>query len=123
MKKDCKQPSEHAEQIAFVNWFRLRFQGVRIIAIPNGGAPNNIIGARLKAEGVSAGVPDLHVPAWHLWIEMKRRHGGRLSPVQVDWISYLTDCGDTVIVGRGADDAIKQVNIWHDSAHPASISY
>ena len=120
MKKDCKQPSEHAEQAAFVQWFRLQFPAVRIIAIPNGGARNRVVGMKLKAEGVSAGVPDLFVPAWHLWIEMKRKHGGRLSPVQVDWISYLTDCGDTVIVGRGAEDAIRQVNAWHDSEAAAS---
>lgn len=113
-------PSEHAEQIAFVQWFRLQFPSVRIIAIPNGGARNRVVAMKLKAEGVSAGVPDLHVPAWHLWIEMKRKHGGRLSPVQVDWISYLTDCGDTVIVGRGAEDAIRQVNAWHDSEAAAS---
>lgn len=93
---------------------------MRIIAIPNGGARNRVVGMKLKAEGVSAGVPDLFVPAWHLWIEMKRRHGGRLSPVQVDWLSYLGNCGDTIIVGYGADDAIKQVNIWHDSEVAAS---
>lgn len=109
-------PSEHAEQTAFVQWFRLQFPGVRIIAIPNGGARNRIVGMKLKAEGVSAGVPDLYVPAWHLWIEMKRQHGGRLSPVQLDWISYLMHVGDTIIVGYGADDAIKQVNAWRSES-------
>ena len=88
---------------------------MRIIAIPNGGARNRIVGMKLKAEGVSAGVPDLYVPAWHLWIEMKRQHGGRLSPVQVDWLSYLGNCGDTVIVGRGAEDAIRQVAVYRSA--------
>ncbi len=119
MKKEGA-PSEHAEQVAFVKWFRLQFPGVRIIAIPNGGARNRIVAIKLKAEGVSAGVPDLYIPAWHTWIEMKRKHGGRLSPVQVDWIGYLTGCGDIVMVTHEAEDAIAQLTAlrasWSDVA-------
>ena len=66
-------------------------------------------GASLKAEGVQAGVPDLFVPAWSLWIEMKRETGGTVSPAQRDWIAYLEGIGHTVIVGRGFDDAREQV--------------
>ena len=106
-------PSEHAEQVTFVQWFRRQFPAVRIFAIPNGGHRNVAVAGKLKAEGVSRGVPDLFVPAWRLWIEMKRAHGGRLSREQVDWISYLTECGDTIIVGYGADDAILQVKKWN----------
>ena len=66
-------------------------------------------GASLKAEGVTAGVPDLFVPAWLLWIEMKREKGGTVSPAQRDWISYLESIGHQVIVGRGFEDAKEQV--------------
>lgn len=66
-------------------------------------------GAALKAEGVQAGVPDLFVPAWLLWIEMKREKGGTLSPAQNDWISYLDDCGYQCIVGQGFEDARRQI--------------
>jgi len=67
------------------------------------------VAKKMKAEGVKPGVPDLCVPEWRLWIEMKRRTGGRLSADQKDWIAYLEGIGDTVIVGRGAEDASRQV--------------
>jgi hypothetical protein len=63
----------------------------------------------MKAEGVRPGVPDLFVPEWRLWVEMKRQKGGRLSADQKDWITYLEAIGDTVIVGKGANDASRQV--------------
>ena len=66
-------------------------------------------GASLKAEGVTAGLPDLQIPAWCLWIEMKRQTGGTVSPAQKDWISYLESIGHQVIVGRGFEDAKEQV--------------
>jgi hypothetical protein len=63
----------------------------------------------LKAEGVTPGVPDLFVPAWLLWLEMKRETGGVVSPVQRDWISYLESIGHRVIVGKGFEDAKRQI--------------
>jgi hypothetical protein len=66
-------------------------------------------GASLKAEGVQAGIPDLFVPAWLLWVEMKRETGGVVSPVQRDWIAYLQGIGHTVIIGRGFEDAKRQI--------------
>jgi len=98
-------PSEHFEQRELVKWFRQTFKGVRIFAIPNGGARNITTAARLKVEGVSAGVPDLYVPAWKLWIEMKRTEGGVVDKNQKDWHQYLTSIGDVVIIGYGADGA------------------
>ena len=98
-------PTEHFEQREFVKWFRQTFRDVRIFAIANGGARSKATAGRLKAEGVASGVPDLFVPAWRLWIEMKRAKGGSLSPEQKDWIAYLEGCGYQCIVGKGADDA------------------
>ena len=66
-------------------------------------------GAALKAEGVSPGVPDLFVPEWFLWIEMKRATGGTVSTVQKDWIAYLEGIGHRVIIGRGFENARAQV--------------
>ena len=66
-------------------------------------------GASLKAEGVTAGVPDLFVPAWGLWIEMKKATGGVVSPAQRDWIAYLEGIGHSVIIGRGFEDAKRQI--------------
>jgi hypothetical protein len=102
-------PSEHFEQRELVKWFRQTFKGVRIFAIPNGGARNITTAARLKVEGVSAGVPDLYVPAWKLWIEMKRTQGGVVDKNQKDWHEYLLSINDMVIIGYGADDAKKMI--------------
>ena len=108
-KKSPRSPTEHEEQVGLVNWFRDRFPMVLIFAIPNGEKRSISVARRLKAEGVKAGVPDLFVPEWDLWIEMKRREGGRLSAEQKDVIRYLEGIGDTVIVGEGAGDASRQI--------------
>jgi hypothetical protein len=102
-------PSEHLEQVRLVSWFRSQWPGVRVFAIPNGGGRSIAQGASLRAEGVQAGVPDIFIPAWLLWVEMKREAGGVVSPVQKDWIAYLQGIGHTVIIGRGFEDAKRQI--------------
>ena len=101
--------TEHEEQRETVAWFRKTWPGVRIVAIPNGGARSQATAGRLKAEGVSAGVPDHFIPEWHLWIEMKRTKGGTLSKVQKDWIDYLLNVDYCAIVCFGYEDAKKQI--------------
>jgi hypothetical protein len=102
-------PSEHAEQVAFVRWFRLQYRDVRIIAIPNGGKRHIGVARKLKAEGVESGVPDTFVPAWSLWVEMKRQKGGVLSKNQREWKAYLESIGHTVIVANGWREARERV--------------
>lgn len=101
--------SESDEQIGFVNWFEGRFNGVRIFHIPNGGHRAISVAKKMKAEGVKPGVPDLYIPAWKIWIEMKRATGGRLSAEQKEWTEYLSGIGDTVIIAAGARDASLQL--------------
>lgn len=104
-----KPASEHVEQRNFVEWIRLRAAGtVRIFAIPNGGKRGRVEAGRLKVEGVSAGVPDLYIPAWRMWVEMKATDG-RVTKEQADWHEYLRGLGDVVIVAYGFDDARRQV--------------
>jgi hypothetical protein len=108
-------PSEHTEQVAFVQWFRLQFPGVLIFAIPNGAHLAGTIAqraaqvARLKAEGMVSGVPDLEIPEWGCYVEMKRQRGGRLSADQVRIHDALRRAGKRVIVGKGWEDAADQV--------------
>ncbi len=68
-----------------------------IFAIPNGGRRDAVTGARLKAEGVRAGVPDLFLPVarrgFHgLFIELKAP-GGAASLEQHGWIARLRQAG------------------------------
>ena len=109
-------PTESAEQIAFVSWFESTFPTVLIFAIPNGGFRHKATAARLKAEGLRKGVPDLYVPKWRLWIEMKRTKGGSLSADQKNWRDYLIGIGDAWMCAKGAKDAISQVNKFLDVA-------
>jgi hypothetical protein len=103
-------PTEHEEQRQFVSWFRQTYHGVRIFAIPNGGIRSKSQAGRLKAEGVSPGVPDLFVPAWALWIEMKRQKGGSVSIEQKDWHEYLMSINHKVLIAKGFDDAVKKLH-------------
>tara|TARA_R100001244_G_scaffold47086_1_gene41922 strand:+ start:1299 stop:1637 length:339 start_codon:yes stop_codon:yes gene_type:complete len=102
-------PSEHDEQVGFINWFRSKYPDVLIFAIPNGEKRAISVAKRLKAEGVVRGIPDLFIPQWTLWVEMKRVSGGRLSPEQKSMIIYLESVGQTVIIGKGATDASKKI--------------
>jgi hypothetical protein len=105
-------PSEDREQMLLVQWFRRTYPGVRIFAIPNGGHRHPAVAAKLKATGASAGVPDLFIPAWKLWIEMKRVKGGSVSAEQKDWIKYLEEVGYCVKVCKGAEAAKVQIQAF-----------
>ena len=107
-----KIPSEDHEQMHLVQWFRRTYPLVRIFAIPNGGHRHPAVAAKMKATGVSSGVPDLFIPEWQLWIEMKRTKGGSLSMEQKDWIKYLEDVGYCVKVCKGAEAAKKQIQAF-----------
>lgn len=98
-------PSEHVEQRNFVSWFRKTYPGVLIFAIPNGGKRGKAEAMRLQAEGVVSGVPDLCIPAWRVYIEMKRVKGGTVSKEQREILAYLEGCGYTVAVCKGFEAA------------------
>lgn len=103
-------PSEHIEQVQTVAWFRKTYENVKIFAIPNGGHRNKITAAKLKAEGVLPGVPDLFVPEFNLWIEMKRQKGGKLSDSQKAMRTYLMSCGHDFLMCQGFEDAKQQIS-------------
>jgi hypothetical protein len=104
--------SEHLEQVIFVAWFRKTHQGVIIFAIPNGGGRSITQGVALKSEGVLAGIPDLFIPEWRLWIEMKRAKGGRVSNEQKEFKIYLEKVGYEVIICKGAEDAMCKIQTF-----------
>lgn len=120
MKHLC--PTEHAEQVALMQWARFnarRFPGLELLhAIPNGGARNAITGAKLKAEGVKPGVPDLCLPVpLHgrpgLYLELKRTAGSAITPAQREWHAALAAQGYAVVVCRGARDAMDAIEAYY----------
>ena len=101
--------TEHEEQREFVKWFRQTHTGVKIFAIPNGGYRGKTQAMKLKAEGVSKGVPDLFIPEFFLWVEMKRKKGSTTSPEQKEWLDYLNNIGYRAVVCKGCLEAQKAV--------------
>lgn len=94
--------TEHEEQVALMRLVEMhtgRWPELGMLyAIPNGGARNKITGAKLKAEGVKPGVPDLCLPiargGYHgLYIELKRQKKSQISPEQIAWIQALNGQG------------------------------
>lgn len=99
--------TEHVEQREFVQWVR-QWTPYLVLAIANGGKRGKAEAMRLKAEGVTAGVPDLQIPFFNLWIEMKAG-GGSLSPVQREMHERLRGQGQTVVTCFSTDEAINVV--------------
>lgn len=113
-----KPPSdeEHRIQVSCVRWFRMKYPhlAARLFAVPNGGRRDGITGARLKEEGVLAGVADLIllVPNadYHaLLIEMKTPKG-RQSDSQRAWQRAVAGNDDYLyVVVRSLEEFIKVI--------------
>ncbi len=122
--------SEHGEQVCVIDWCR-RMEAQHpelklLYAIPNGAALTwkedrkgrrySPQAARLKAEGLRPGIPDLCLPlARHGWsalyLEMKSQDG-RLSPDQVEMIDLLCIHNNRVEVCYSAEEAIEMIE-WY----------
>lgn len=102
--------------MACVKWFRREYPTLykRLFAVPNGGRRDATTGARLKAEGVIAGVADLIllVPCkgyGALLVEMKTAKG-RQSKAQKQWQKDTTGKGEyRYVVCHSKDDFKKAV--------------
>ena len=114
-------PSEAQEQTWLFQWAEamkvLRWPEVDLMFhVPNGGSRNPAEAARLKAQGVKPGVPDLFLPiarnGYHgLFIELKRKTGGRTSPEQERMVRKLNQQGYKAVVCKGwnaAADIIEE---------------
>lgn len=101
---------EHNIQVAIVQYLRLR--GFEVFAIPNGGRRDAVTGAKLKAEGVSAGVADLIIllPIGNvLFVEVKTAKG-RQSPEQKAFQERVESLGFNYVIWRSVEDAEKFIN-------------
>lgn len=112
--------SEHTEQVTLIRmcaWnARLHPELDLIYANANGGDRHAAVGAKMKAEGAKAGVPDLTLPVarqgYHgLYVEMKTAKG-RTSPPQRDWIERLQAEGYRAVVCRGWQAAWLEISSY-----------
>lgn len=110
------QPTEEQEQMAVIEWRDLmvyQFPELRLlIHIGNGGWRSKPEAVRFKKMGVHPGVSDLFLPVardgFHgLWIEMKRKKGGKLSPDQKQWIEDMTAEHYLAVRADGAEQACE----------------
>ena len=107
---------EHRLQAACVRLFRLKYPRWRhlLFAVPNGGRRDAITGARLKAEGATAGVADLilFIPNRRyggLAIEMKTPNG-RQSKEQREWQRKCEEAGNKYVLCRSAADFLREID-------------
>lgn len=113
-------PSESVEQQNLFRWAAVSAAArwpkeMRMLYnVPNEGKRSKANGARLKSEGLRAGVPDINLDVargeYHgLRIEMKRRRGGCVSPEQAAWLEALREQGYAAIVARGWEEAADAI--------------
>jgi len=97
---------EHLEQKALFQWATVKGGKLLLLyAIPNGGHRHKAVAAKLKAEGVRAGVPDMCLPVarkgYHaLYIELK---AGKNKPTQSQkvWLEALEREGNKAVCCTG----------------------
>lgn len=118
MSKTNTSPREHDEQVALFAWAALyssQHPEITLMhAIPNGGKRDLIAAARLKAEGVKPGVPDICLPVPRgdkhgMYIELKRRKGGHATLGQMTWLDALARQGYHCMLCYGWEHARDEI--------------
>lgn len=122
MKRNPNGPNESEIQQAVITWWAFAHRGLgvknenRLFAIANGGFRSARTGARLKKEGVRAGICDLIllVPRGDchaLCIEMKRP-GGRLQENQFAFLKDVITDGYATAVAYSVDEARRVIETY-----------
>lgn len=112
--------SESLEQQALFLWWRIlghgsfRLAACQLFAIPNGGKRSLRTAARLKKEGVTAGIPDIFLAApsggrHGLFIELKRKDRGKVSTFQKASMAALEAAGYACVVAYGWEAAKQAI--------------
>lgn len=111
---------EHREQVALFRWAQLQRKAhpelALMFAIPNGGKRSISVAAKLKAEGVKAGVPDICLPVarcgYHgLFIELKAGDNNATDNQQ-RWLDDLTAQGYCAVCLTGWDAARNWIQLY-----------
>lgn len=114
----ARREPEHDLQAMVVQWwaYKCREFGLPeglLFAVPNGGMRNRVVAAKLKAEGVRVGIPDMLLAApngdYHgLFVEHKIRPR-KPSIEQERVINDLRDQGYQVTVSYSYDETVKSI--------------
>lgn len=120
-----KHGSEDSEQAAFVQWLRLK--KIPFFHPRNGGYIGVRQGAKFKALGVVAGIPDICIyapiePYHGLFIELKRK-GGTISQIQKVRLRELNSLGYFAIVAFGCLEAIEITETYLKAHHCINLDY
>lgn len=111
---------EGQEQAALMREIEMRHPEVFLLMyhVPNGGHRHKAVAAKLKGQGVKAGVPDLVLPMarggfFGLYIEFKATvDPAPVSASQHAYIDRLNLQGYLAIVCRGHFDAMEQLRAY-----------
>lgn len=111
-------PTERQEHLALMKWIALQPK-IRdlFVHIPNEGKRSVLEGYVLRRLGLRRGVSDFLLPlptkSYHgLWIELKRKDGGKESIEQKQWINKMRSLGYAAFFARGCDEAIKIISTY-----------
>ena len=109
--------TEKDEQIALFDWAQYRTDLQLMFHITNEGRRSVQHTQSLLRQGMKPGVPDIFLPVarggYHgLFIEMKRRVGGRSTPEQKEWQRALLEEGYAACVCKGFDAARETID-WY----------
>ena len=113
-KVAAPSPSETAIQQSFIAYLDLcAHRDLVYWAVPNGGKRSKVEAARFKAEGVRAGIPDVHFMfrGQFYVLEIKAKKG-RVSPDQKVMMERLRLAGAIDAVAHGIDACMAQVKAW-----------
>jgi hypothetical protein len=110
--------SEHLTQVAYFSWARMHPEAKRAYAVPNAAKRSMRLAAYMKAEGMRAGVLDVHLPIPRgdcagLWIEFKAGSND-LTPEQQAEAEQLAKDGYAVFACWGAIVAIELTQQYLD---------
>ena len=111
-------PLEKDEQMLLFDWAEFamcQYPELELMYhIVNEGKRSVYEGSKLISQGMKRGVPDICLPVPRggygaLYIELKRRQGGRVSKDQRDWVDALNRVGNRALVCKGFDEAKKAI--------------
>lgn len=121
-----RQQPEHKLQVALMDY--LRFAGRKDLhwfAVPNGGYRSKATGAKLKAEGVRSGTPDICImleAGKVAWLEMKASKGS-LGINQKAFKEMAERLGHHWAVAKSLDEAIVHLKAWGVLKNSAADDY